>query len=199
MRAALVFVLVFVLAAGASAQPRGEALVRSHFEAEGTTIVDVRVRPDLRVGPAWWVRTRDADGTIRGHLVFVRAPEVIVGPGEDALREVLRADQGIRATPPHTPTRWTATALLTVMRELQVTIPLASSPITTHRVTELRPHVVREGGVLRLTLYAFRGGPPEAPATEQFWVTRAVLTIDAEYALRWTTADVVLDAHGRER
>jgi len=191
------WILGLVFASVAHAQPaswpRAEQTLRTHLDATHESVLEIRTRRDLHVGEACWVRAQAADGTLHGMLVFVRGGLVIEATSEAALASVLRADDAVHTT------RWTATALLDVMSEMNLATPLPASPIRTHRVRALRPRIERSGDEARWVIHCFRGGPPEAPATEQFWVTRAVLTLGTDYVFRWTTADVVLDAHGRER
>ena len=173
--------------------PAAERLVRAHFASTPETLIELTPRRDLRIGPVFWARRSVADGTFRGNLVFVRGAEVLSGDGEDALRAVLRADRVVETR------AWSAATLLAVMQSFHVPIPFATDPITTHRVRALRPRIERSGGVLTLTIHTHRPGPPEAPSGEQYWVTRAVLTIDAGYAMTWSQSEVVLDSRGRER
>ena len=192
----LVVALVWGVAVASVAQDRSwhdaEALVRTHFATVGgETLADLRARRDLRLGPVFWARRTLPDGTARGDLAFVRGDRVLVAHGIDGVLDVMRADDAVHAA------RWTALALFDVLREANVAVPLAHSAWRTHEVRALRPSIARHDDILEWTVYTSNGGPPEAPPTPQLWVTRATLTLGADYVPHWMLTDVHVDMHGR--
>jgi hypothetical protein len=160
-----------------------EAVLRDHFKTEKRDILEVSEEPLASLGTAFWVRWQ-AGG---GGLVIVRDKDVFATKEPATIPAILKRDDFLKTR------KISADDFLYLLQQLGTLPALQADPIKGDRNTAINPAWTFDKDCATFTMYASRTDRAGARPAATRAVTRAQLTIRADYSLAaWITEDTLV-------